>query len=462
MSTWSPLPPVTNAPVPVESLHLGLNENPIMQTGLSILLLSIVAIIALIVLAAKNKILLSDFANIRFVMLFYLVFIAFVGGSVLIGLEQNVSTTEDLRINRNTEGVLFSIFSIFFFFLLSIDLFNTFNSNLFYWLLAVSIILAGIILSTIGISNFIQNYKYQNNTSYLLSGVLVFVYGLYAIMFSKLTSLSNSKSMTIFWSGCIMTIIGFSLMVTATSLGLTTKKDGEYIAISTTPITPGDLTCTNISRTVTYGFEWSPDYDIVRIIFRLNIGYLPPTTDGGPEPFLPTSLMTLRNGDNKIFEFRYKSKKLFLDYYDNKGSLVTTLSIDIKPTFNDTFYVSASIMGYDDIGDNKLGLISLYDEYGNAQTSEMYRDLFTSSRWGNNTTLDIKGNNIVDSVQVCQKQTSNSFFNIPVVYQISFVIVLVFLVYFIVTMFMLPKKLRNIFGVNSDYSIPDWYINNLQ
>ena len=457
MSTWSPLPPVTNTPVPVESLHLGLNENPIVQTGLSILLLSIVAIIALIVLAAKHKILLSDLVNIRYVMMFYLVFIAFVGGSVLIGLEQNVSTVEDLRINRNTEGVLFSIFSIFFFFLLSIDLFNTFNSDLFYWLLAVSIVLAGIILSTIGISNFIQNYKYENNTAYLLSGVLVFVYGLYAIMFSKLTSLTDSKSMTMFWSGCVMSIIGFSLMVTASSLGLTTKKDGEYIAISTTPITPGDLTCTNISRTVTYGFGWSPN-DIVRIIFRLNIGYLPPSTDGGPEPFLPTTLMTLRNGDNKIFEFRYQSKKLFLDYYDNKGVLLTTLSIDIKPTFNDTFYVSASIMGYDDVGDNKLGLISLYDEYGNAQTSQMYRDLFTSSKWGNNTTLNIKGNNVVDSVQICQKQISNSFFNIPVVYQISFVIVLVFLVYFIVTMFMLPKKIRNIFGIHSNSSIPDRYV----
>jgi hypothetical protein len=472
--TWNPLPPITGPPIGSDTLAKSINDNPIIQTGTSILILSIIAIIVLIVLAFKRKIVVYDLQNIRYWILFYLIFFAFVGGCILIGLENSVSTAEDIRINRNTESLVFSIFSIFLFFMLSVDMYNTFNSGLFYGLIGVSVIFTGIVLCTIGISNSIQGFKYEQNTPLIISGLILFVYGLYGLMFASLTKqyMSSSKSKALLWSGCIAALVGLVLMITAGALGLKIERDGIYIPLSTTPITPGDLSCTNISRTVTYGFPWSTKDDIMRIIFRLNIGYLPPS--GNPsDPFLPTSLVVLRNGTKKIFEFRYQAKKIFFDFFDNDGSIRTTLNIDITPTNQDTFYVSASILGYDDVGDNKLGSISLYNENGDAQTSQMFRDLFTSSKWGNNTTLEIIGGNIVDtaspypstrsvdSVQVCQKQNSNNFFNIPILYQISFVVVIVML-FIIFVSFLLPTNARSALGLSPRPSIPDAYIKTVQ
>ena len=456
--TWNPLPPMTGPPIGADNLAKSINDNPIIQTGAVILILSILAIIVLIVLVVKGKITVaSPNINIRYLILFYLVFFAFVGGCILIGLENSVSTAEDVSVNRNTEGLVFSIFSIFLFFIMSVDMYNTFSSGLFYGMLGVSVIFTGIVLCTIGMSNSIQGFKYEQNTPFLISGIVVFIYGLYGLMFASLTNASSTKALL--WGGGIATLVGLVLMITAGALGLKTKKDGIYIPLSTTPITPGDLTCTNISRTVTYGFPWSTTDDIMRIIFRLNIGYLPPSGEA-TDPFLPTSLMVLRNGDTKIFEFRYRAKKIFFDFYDNYGSLTTSLNIDITPTYQDTFYVSASVLGYDDVGNNKLGSISLYNEKGDAQTSQMFRNLFTSTKWGNNTTLEII-EGAVDSVQVCQKQPRNNFLNIPFLYQISFVVVIVIL-FFILFSFLLPVKTRQAIGLSGSSSMPGWYIEKLQ
>jgi hypothetical protein len=346
--------------------------------------------------------------------------------------------------------------------MLSVDMYNKFNSNLFYGLIVVGGIFSGIVLCTIGISNSIQGFRYEQNTPILIAGIILFVYGLYGLMFGSLTRqyLSGSSANKFLGVGGVASLVGLVLMITAGAMGLQIEKDGVYIPLSTTPITPGDLSCTNISRTVTYGFPWSTTNDIMRIIFRLNIGYLPPS--GNPsDPFLPTSLMVLKNGTKKIFEFRYQAKKIFFDFFNKDGSLTTSLNIDITPTNEDTFYVSANVLGYDDVGDNKLGSISLYNEKGEAQVSQMLRDLFTSSKWGNNTSLEIIGGNVVDSVQVCQKQKSNNFFSIPVIYQISFVAVVVMLV-FILFSFLLPSKARQAIGLSSNPSIPGAYVQGFQ
>jgi hypothetical protein len=346
--------------------------------------------------------------------------------------------------------------------MLSVDMYNKFNSNLFYGLLVVGGIFSGIVLCTIGISNSIQGFRYEQNTPILIAGIILFVYGLYGLMFGSLTRqyLSGSSANKFLGVGGVASLVGLVLMITAGAMGLQIEKDGVYIPLSTTPITPGDLSCTNISRTVTYGFPWSTTNDIVRIIFRLNIGYLPPS--GNPsDPFLPTSLVVLKNGTKKIFEFRYQAKKIFFDFFNKDGSLTTSLNIDITPTFEDTFYVSANVLGYDDVGDNKLGSISLYNEKGEAQVSQMLRDLFTSSKWGNNTSLEIIGGNVVDSVQVCQKQNSNNFFSIPVIYQISFVAVVVML-FFILFSFLLPSKARQAIGLPSNPNIPGAYVERFQ
>ncbi len=461
--TWNPLPPFTGPPpIGSDKLTRSIKDNPIIQVGVSLVILSVPAIIAIIYFALKGKIVSSDLQNLRYIMLFYLVFFALVGGSVLIGLENSVYTAEDVRINRNTESLVFSIFSIFLFFMLSVDMYNKFNSNLFYGLLVVGGIFSGIVLCTIGISNSIQGFRYEQNTPILIAGIILFVYGLYGLMFGSLTRqyLSGSSANKFLGVGGVASLVGLVLMITAGAMGLQIEKDGVYIPLSTTPITPGDLSCTNISRTVTYGFPWSTTNDIVRIIFRLNIGYLPPS--GNPsDPFLPTSLVVLKNGTKKIFEFRYQAKKIFFDFFNKDGSLTTSLNIDITPTFEDTFYVSANVLGYDDVGDNKLGSISLYNEKGEAQVSQMLRDLFTSSKWGNNTSLEIIGGNVVDSVQVCQKQNSNNFFSIPVIYQISFVAVVVML-FFILFSFLLPSKARQAIGLPSNPNIPGAYVERFQ
>jgi len=461
--TWNPLPPFTGPPpIGSDKLTRSIKDNPIIQVGASLVILSVLATIAIIYFALKGKIVSSDLQNLRYIMLFYLVFFALVGGSVLIGLENSVSTAEDVRINRNTESLVFSIFSIFLFFMLSVDMYNKFNSNLFYGLLVVGGIFSGIVLCTIGISNSIQGFRYEQNTPILIAGIILFVYGLYGLMFGSLTRqyLSGSSANKFLGVGGVASLVGLVLMITAGAMGLQIEKDGVYIPLSTTPITPGDLSCTNISRTVTYGFPWSTTNDIMRIIFRLNIGYLPPS--GNPsDPFLPTSLMVLKNGTKKIFEFRYQAKKIFFDFFNKDGSLTTSLNIDITPTNEDTFYVSANVLGYDDVGDNKLGSISLYNEKGEAQVSQMLRDLFTSSKWGNNTSLEIIGGNVVDSVQVCQKQNSNNFFSIPVIYQISFVAVVVMLI-FILFSFLLPSKARQAIGLSSKPSIPEAYVKGVQ
>jgi hypothetical protein len=343
-------------------------------------------------------------------------------------------------------------------------MYNKFYVNLFNGVIGTAVVVTGIILCFVGINNSVRGFKFNKNEDMLISGIVLFLLGLYGIMVTQLTNVleENPSKKPLFPVFILVTIAGFCLMVTAGSLGLSIEKEGEYIPISTTPNRPSDTECTNIMRTITYNFPWSRSENVVRIFFRLNIGYLPPSNPFNPEqPFLPTSLLVLTNDSKKIFEFRYESKKIFFDYYDKLGNLKTTLSIDIVPTFENTFYVSASIMGYDDTGGNMMGSLNLYNQTGDIQQSQLFRDLFISSNWGDNTVLKIKGENTVDSIQICTKSPKRDFFSIPFVYKVAFVVTVAIL-FTILILFLLPSNVKRAIKVGASPSIPDLYVKNLQ
>lgn len=440
-------------PILSDSISKSLSNDVYTQLGISFIVISIM--LFLLTFVYYRLYYRIWFPNITTLSTIYYVFLAvlFITGVTLVSSESAIGNRDDLVNARNIQGVVFSIVFIILFFALSFSLFVVRSEHVIYNFGLVAFIVLGVIVCTWGIAQSISNFNLSEKAM-VSSGIVFFLYGIYASSLLLYTRKNNYllydryKKIAIPLS-ILLTIGGFVLFVVGMANGyyVPTNQIGDYVPVSTNPINPPDLYCTNITRTLSKYNKWS---QMVKIRFELVLGENPAAPVSAPVSAPnDTILLEIKGGATPILTYRYKNQKIYLDYYDIYGTIKHTISEDI-PINSTTFTVVTNIMSYKDSTSKELGVVNLYNETNNNSDSILDNNLYSPKQWGD-TTIVVTNKSMVRGIQICDKVGDTDFLALPLGYQIMFIIAISVFVIFLVLAFLPSNIKQSLFGTNWPY-----------
>ena len=397
---------------------------------------------------------------------------ALINGVAFLIPEYSAKTQNGLEDGRNVRNVLLSLYAIIIFMagayvFISIK-FNTFNSIIIF-----IVLLMGFFLSTWGLYDSFSSVSLEKNEMFSISLIMV-IYGIFGAVIFGYRKQKGIDTFPIF-SPIVISII---LLTAVILFGISFTKDkntsqGEFINISTNPILTTNLNCIDILGTKTTQIGWNSENNI-RMKFTLILNNIP-FSDG---KYQTTKLIAIN--DTEALE---DSDVLSVYYRDDKKVELISKNIDNQPTsaivdigdiptpppnqddecqfFENKIDIFVNVTSFSDVTED-IGIITLSTNQN--QDSVFIKKSYPSSDWGSNTTINVsftENNNgtvviPIEGFQICQPSDKISFNDVPLVYQIFFIIVVTALVFVVVWLIGVPKFREAMFGFDKpEYSFKD-------
>ena len=406
-----------------------------------------------------------------FIMIFVFIILGIVFGGLLIGVESRDLDNESLKEERSQVGIASSIYFLIATLVLMYQFTNYNNSTLFYilrFIFGVTIIC----VCTWGVAQSISDYREDNYTGYtqvIASGSVFLIYGIIGTIYSGIQYNNNKELGPLLWyivpslvlllAGCCMVGVG---AVNSENKETDNIDDDNFI-----PVNPNIVAgCTNITNTIS-SIDWSEDKMIVDIKLAVLLNNL--EYENGS--FKDQDIISLSK-DTNIFTLKYINDPptIKLEMEGNNVEIpiqdwdIKTIKIPIEGSPHtkckkfDIFNIGLNITSYKDVN-GKFGVITLYSlkngQIGTNEDSKIINNFKNGpNNWGNDTKFEVYKNGntyLAEKITYCQKYKSDStvrFADIPVIYQICFILIMTALLFIGVWFMGVPKFRQALFGQN--------------
>ena len=423
-----------------------LDKNHYMQGGLAILLAGLTGLaISYIYIVNFNRVTYEKNFN-AWVAIGIFILLAIIVGSVMIGVESGASSYEELDTAHKWESLVFSICLLIAGFVGIYTIYQfKFDTTYFFILLLTTIGAVG--GATIWLGLVSADIVDSEEKAMFGAGIVILIYGLFLgalAIYRFNVSLTES-----------LNEIGISTAIAVTGIALAIAggvakpdRDGQFIPLPTDPVYPQGLTCKFISRTITKNINWATENNVT-MRFTALLGLLP--NDG--TVYQTTKLMELKDEDDQtLWNVTFlDTQNLQLQYFNEEGSPVSTVTIPIEPV-NNRFTANISISSFEDVQKHLGTIVIRNDETGtNArQDSKFIDNIFSPSRWGKNTVLEVFTNQnspLLEGIQLCQESDKIALGDLPVGYQVVFFLFIALLIIIAIFAVSNSKFSKAMFGI---------------